>query len=87
MLQLWGYLATEASSAVADDQLRRIKQACDVLRHWPHSGPARDALIPGLRSVAVTPYVVFYRIGADAVEVVRVLHGHRDIATMFREGG
>jgi toxin ParE1/3/4 len=83
LLQLWSYLATQASIAAADEQIRKIRQSCEVLRDWPLSGPARDALIPGMRSVAVTPYVVFYRVAEDAVEVVRVLHGRRDIEAIF----
>jgi toxin ParE1/3/4 len=85
LLQLWSYLATQASIEVADEQVRKIQQACEVLRDWPHSGRARVALIPGMRSVAVKPYVLFYRVAEDAIEVVRVLHGHRDIEAIFSD--
>jgi plasmid stabilization system protein ParE len=36
-----------------------------------------------MRSVPIHPYIVFYRIQGDAVEIVRVLHGRRDIASIF----
>jgi plasmid stabilization system protein ParE len=36
-----------------------------------------------MRSVPVHPYVVFYRIQGDAVEIVRILYGRRDIAAIF----
>jgi toxin ParE1/3/4 len=39
--------------------------------------------MPGMRSMATTPYVLFYRIVQDSVEVVRVLHDRRDIDAIF----
>ena len=36
-----------------------------------------------LRAAPVHPYAVFYRIVDGNVEIVRVLHEHRDFATIF----
>jgi plasmid stabilization system protein ParE len=36
-----------------------------------------------MRSVSVHPYVVFYRIRDEAIEIVRVVHGRRDIVSIF----
>jgi len=50
-------------------------------------GRLRDDLAPSLRSiVASKPYVVFYRVDGMTVEVVRVLHGMRDLNSIFSEG-
>jgi plasmid stabilization system protein ParE len=35
--------------------------------------------------VPVHPYVVFYRVRNDGIEIVRVLHGRRDVASIFAE--
>jgi toxin ParE1/3/4 len=40
---------------------------------------------PGLRSIAVSPHVVFYRVTAGVAEVVRVLDGRRDLDEIFAE--
>jgi toxin ParE1/3/4 len=40
-------------------------------------------VLSGLRSVVVARYVVFYRLTSDAVQIVRVLHGSRDIDPIF----
>jgi toxin ParE1/3/4 len=40
----------------------------------------------GLRSVVATPHVVFYRVVADEVEIVRVIDGRRDIDQIFADG-
>ena len=46
-------------------------------------GQSRDELRPGLRCFVVSPYVVFYRPEQDTIEVLRVLHGARDIVSIF----
>jgi toxin ParE1/3/4 len=83
LIDIWGYLAREASERVADRQLHDIDAACERLKAWPYSGRQRDELLTGMRSVPIHPYIVFYRIQGDAVEIVRVLHGRRDIASIF----
>jgi toxin ParE1/3/4 len=73
----------QASDQVADRQLSEIDAACETLKSWPYSGRKRDELLTGMRSVPVYPYIVFYRVGNAAIEIVRVLHGRRDIASIF----
>jgi toxin ParE1/3/4 len=83
LVEIWGYLVREASDRAADRQLHEIDAACTTLKAWPYSGRKRDDLLAGMRSVPVHPYILFYRIQGDAVEIVRVLHGRRDIAAIF----
>lgn len=85
LLEIWGYLAQEASARVADRQLREIDEACAMLKAWPYSGRKRDELIAGMRSVPVHPYILFYRIEAEAIEIIRILHGRRDIVSIFAD--
>ena len=51
----------------------------------PLMGRARDELSDDLRSWPIKPYIVFYLPLSDGVEVVRVLHGSRDIENLFLE--
>jgi toxin ParE1/3/4 len=83
LLAIWNYVAREASPGAADEQLRSLDRACEALAQWPHSGRARDELFRGVRSIAVEAYVVFYRVGNSAIEIVRVLHGRRDVDAIF----
>ena len=46
-------------------------------------GRARPELHPDIRSSAYKGYVVFFRYREDALEVVNILQGHRDIETFF----
>jgi toxin ParE1/3/4 len=47
-------------------------------------GRPRDDLAPGLRSFVVSPYVIYFRPAGDTIEVLRVLHGRRDIDTIMK---
>lgn len=49
----------------------------------PMSFPARDELHEGLRSARHGRYLIFFVKQGDEVQVVRVLHGARDLPRMF----
>jgi len=85
LLQIWLYLASKTSDAVADNQVSKIEQASGRLQDGPKSGRSRDSIVPGMRSVVVAPWVMFYRLFDDHVQIVRVLHGHRDIESIFTD--
>ena len=54
-----------------------------VLATQPMMGRAHDELAPGVRSFQFGRYVVFYVPLHDGIDVVRVLHGARDIDAVF----
>jgi toxin ParE1/3/4 len=83
LAEIWSYYANVAQSRTADNIIRRIENASQVLERYPLAGRARDEIRPGLRSMAARPYVVFYRVRGDVAEAVRVLHGRRDIDEIF----
>jgi len=35
--------------------------------------------------VLVSPYVIFYRVGESSIDIVRVLHGRRDLDAIFAD--
>jgi toxin ParE1/3/4 len=49
----------------------------------PELGRKRDELSPRLRSFPVKNYIIFYRRMASGVEIARILHGARDLPTLF----
>jgi toxin ParE1/3/4 len=57
------------------------------LRHFPLAGPARQQLAPGLRVMLHGAYAIYYVPLADAVVIVRVLHGARDVVALAERGG
>jgi toxin ParE1/3/4 len=85
LLQIWSYLEQEASENKGGEQVDQIRLASKRILEWPNSGRARDELVLGMRSIVVRPYVIFYRAAANEVQIVRVLHGRRDIETIFAD--
>lgn len=80
--EIWFYIATD-NLAAADTLLDTIDRRCRLLLDQPGLGRARPELAPDLRSFAVGRYLLFYVPQAQGIEVVRVLHGARDIDEVF----
>ncbi|MFM8444870.1 MAG: type II toxin-antitoxin system RelE/ParE family toxin [Methylococcus sp.] len=79
---IWDSIAQDNPTA-ATRQLRRIEDQCQQLANHPQMGPARRDIAPELRYFPVGSYLILYRILPGAIEVVRVLHGARDISALF----
>ena len=77
----------------AIDFIERLTAYCEHLATLPGLlGRARPELRSGFRSVAFETYLIFfrYRDGAmsrDVLEVIRVLHGARDIEALVGQDG
>ena len=65
------------------DFVTRLQLMCDQLAEMPKMGRKRDDLAKGLRSFPVEKYIIFYRLAKDDIEIVRVLHGSRNIEKLF----
>lgn len=79
---IWEYIAA-ASIDAADRLLDSFRNRLELLTILPGSGTPRNDLLPNLRSVLVGNYVMFYTTIADGILLLRVLHGARDIPTIF----
>ena len=80
LVELGGRIAQDNPRA-AEKTLMAIDSKCKMLARRPRLGRRREELAHGLRSFSVGSYVVFYRAMRGGVEVIRVLHGARDIAS------
>jgi toxin ParE1/3/4 len=61
----------------------RLESICKRFVRFPELGRAREELGAGIRSYPVDRYVIFYRILDGDIEIVRALHGARDIERVF----
>jgi toxin ParE1/3/4 len=82
---IWSGLAEYSGLYFADSTLAKLASKFQLLAQFPSSGRVRDELLAGLRSYPAGDFVIFYRILETTVEVVRVLHGRRDIDVIFDE--
>ena len=63
--------------------LNQIETKCALLSQYPEAGRSREDLFPRLRSYPAGSYTIFYRILEDEVQILRVLHGSRDVDHVF----
>jgi toxin ParE1/3/4 len=64
-----------------------VAAAFEPVRHFPLAAPAREQLGAGLRVTFRDPYAIYYRPFADAIVIIRALHGARDVAAIAVRGG
>lgn len=79
---IWIYLGQQDEIG-ADRQVARLLDRFPMLAQFPNMGRQRNELLTGLRSFPVKPYIIFYIILPERVEIVRVLHQSRDIEGQF----
>jgi toxin ParE1/3/4 len=82
LIEIWSYIADD-SVANADAFIDRLYQSIQALARQPGLGRHREELAPGLHSIPFGRYIIFYRAVTGAIEIVRVLHGARDIESIF----
>ncbi|HST50446.1 MAG TPA: type II toxin-antitoxin system RelE/ParE family toxin [Pyrinomonadaceae bacterium] len=79
---IWAYVA-ENNPEAANKLIKEITRRFAILRDHPHMGREQDKLLVNLRSFSVKNYVIFYQPFEGGVEILRVLHGSRDIESIF----
>ncbi|HKT54249.1 MAG TPA: type II toxin-antitoxin system RelE/ParE family toxin [Caulobacteraceae bacterium] len=82
LIDIWPYIARDNLGA-ADRLLDRLDQACELLAENPRLGPARPDLAEGLRYFAIGNYLLLYGEASYGVEIVRVVHGARDLPDLL----
>jgi toxin ParE1/3/4 len=73
----------EENPIASDRWLDSIHEKCQLLARMPDLGRKRPELAPDLRGLPVGNYIIFYRPVSEGIQVIRVLHGARDIPALF----
>ena len=81
MLDIWAYIAADSPDN-ADTFLDVIDKKIVLLAATHRMGRERREIGKSIRSFPVGNYVIFYRPIKDGIEIVRVLHGARDIPSL-----
>ena len=73
------------SPDLADRILHRLRRKMELLGQFPEAGrPRPEFNLPGLRSVAAKPHVIFYSAPDAALIIIhRIVDGRRDLAAVF----
>jgi toxin ParE1/3/4 len=92
LVDIFRYHAREAGLRVAERFFDQAEATFTLLAGMPGMGARYEHEHPALAGLRVFPvsrfkkYLVFYRPGADGIEILRVLHGSRDFHGLLGEG-
>lgn len=82
LLEIWLFIARD-DVAAADRVIESIEDRCRLLADHPELGQARPEIGPEARAVTVGNYLVLYRLSKERVEIVRVVHGARQLGGLL----
>ncbi len=86
LIQIWVDIALD-NQAAADRVYDRLEARVKILERFPEAGMARPDIAKDARVLVESPYLILYRLVSEGVQIVRVLHGARDIDdSLFSEG-
>ena len=80
---IWDYVARNNQRA-ADRVENDLHSAMQMLAEYPGIGHTRPDVPPSYRFWRVYSFLIVYRIEVDALVVVRVIHGSREIRRHLR---
>jgi toxin ParE1/3/4 len=84
LIGIWLHIAKD-NMAAADDMLRRIDEKFVLLAENPKLGRALPELRASMRRWPLGDYLILYREMSGGVEIVRVIHGKRDLKRALRD--
>ncbi|MBU1722867.1 MAG: type II toxin-antitoxin system RelE/ParE family toxin [Gammaproteobacteria bacterium] len=81
----------ENNPAEATRFVMELRDTFELLAENPLIGATRQYRLPALRGIRMFPlkkysaYLIFYLNSQDTLEIVRVLHGRRDLQGLFND--
>jgi plasmid stabilization system protein ParE len=80
LLATWRYIADTAGDRIADQVLTTVRQSFERVAETPSIGHFRPDLVDERhRLISVASLLVIYRWETRPVQIIRVLHGSRDV--------
>jgi toxin ParE1/3/4 len=79
---IWDYIA-EDDPIAADGFIDQLYSVCERLAFSPLVGRQREEFRRDLRSFPHGNYLIFYIPRGTTVEIIRIIHGNRDLKSAF----
>lgn len=76
--EIYQYSLRQWGQAQSESYLSTIKNQFWSLTQQPLMGTERPELLPDVRSLPVKSHTLLYRVNANKVEIISVLHGRQD---------
>jgi toxin ParE1/3/4 len=84
-LDIWIYVAEQRGETTAADRLiGTFDEKLKLLSDFPGIGACREDLGPTFRTFPLGRYLIIYRPMKSGIDVLRVVHGSRDLRQLFR---
>jgi antitoxin ParD1/3/4/toxin ParE1/3/4 len=84
LVQIWRYIKNESSQETADRVESVIRGKFAYLADFPQGGHwRRDLTAAEARFLAVYSYLIVYRPETKPLQIVAILHAHRDVAKIL----
>jgi toxin ParE1/3/4 len=80
--EIWTYIAVR-DLAAADRLVQHFDATLNVIATAPNMGRKVEEFAPNLRSFPIGSYLIFYRPIEDGIQLIRVIHGARDITPEY----
>lgn len=80
--EIWDYIAPR-DIAATDRLIDQIDATLNVIASAPNMGRKVEELAPNLRSFPIGNHLIFYRPIEDGIQLIRVVHGARDITPEY----
>ena len=81
----YGRISQTIARTAADRVLDTLNDQLTLLSAHPHLGRERPDIAPGLRYCISNNYLVLYRVIEEKVDIIRVLHGARNLPVLFED--
>jgi toxin ParE1/3/4 len=78
LIEVWTHIARDDTRA-ADRTLDELERRTLLLVRHPEIGRERPDIAAGVRYLTSGSYLILYRLTPDFIEVVRYVHGRRDL--------
>ena len=75
----------EHNPARAVTYVQEMRERCYRIGEFPHAWPPRPQWGEGIRITVHGTYVIVHRVRDETVQVLRVVHGARDLDALFAE--
>lgn len=72
----------------AGQWLHEFEKALKLLSEYPESGARRPmGVLPDLRMLCIpsTKYQIYYQIESQRIDMLRIVHGNRDVKSILKE--
>ena len=79
-------LADRVGLDSSDRFLQGVTAKISWLTQFPSMGRRRDDLATGIRNLNYEKYLIFYRVNDEAVDILRVVQGSRNLEQIFQPG-